>query len=93
LGQSWEVVRLTLVLLGSVLRLCVRFHLLLRSQLANPSVGLPFASVALYLHFRSQSPPPMPIVDLLVMGFVLGPVFEESVLRGCLLPVLAQTIE
>jgi len=35
----------------------------------------------------------MPIVDLLVMGFVLGPVFEESVLRGCLLPVLAQTIE
>ena len=35
----------------------------------------------------------MPIVELLVMDFVLGPVLEESVLRGCLLPVLAQTTE
>ena len=35
----------------------------------------------------------MPIVELQVMGFVLGSVLEESVLRRCLLPVLAQTTE
>ena len=129
---------LILVLLGSVLRLCVRLHLLPRSQLTHPSVSLQFAvvaflglalylvlkfrhhqpvlrplgwvwpraayivvallggislalGVALYLHFRSHSTPPMAIVELLVLGVVLGPILEESVFRGCLLPVLAQT--
>ena len=45
---------LALVLVGSVLRLLVRFHLLLRSELSDPSVGLQSAviaslSLALYL--------------------------------------------
>jgi membrane protease YdiL (CAAX protease family) len=33
----------------------------------------------------------MPLVELLVLGSVLGPILEESLFRGCLLPILAQT--
>jgi membrane protease YdiL (CAAX protease family) len=33
----------------------------------------------------------MPIGELLVLGVVLGPILEESVFRGYLIPVLAQT--
>src|ERR1017187_9779106 len=54
---------LVLVLLGSVLRLLVRFHLLQRSELTNPSFGLQFAVVAflslglyLVLKFRHRQP-------------------------------------
>ena len=54
---------LVLVLLGSVLRLFVRFHLLPRSELTDPSFGLQFAvvaslSLALYLvlKFRHHQP-------------------------------------
>ncbi len=129
---------LVLVLLGSVLRLLVRFHLLPRSEIMNPSFALQVAvvaslslglylvlkfrhhkpvlqplgwvwprtayivvallgglflasDVALYLNFRSQSQPPLGVVELLVLGFVLGPILEESLFRGCLLPLLAQT--
>ena len=129
---------LVLVLIGSILRLFVRFHLLRRSELTNPSFGLQFAlivslslalylvlklrhrqqvlrplgwvwpptayivvallggvllaaSVALYLHLRHQSMPPVPIAELLALGFLLGPILEESLFRGCLLPLLAQT--
>ena len=54
--------------------------------------GLFLASgVALYLNFRSQSQPPLGVVELLVLGIVLGPMLEESLFRGCLLPLLAQT--
>jgi membrane protease YdiL (CAAX protease family) len=129
---------LVLVLLGSVLRFLVRFRLLQRSELTDPSFGLQFAvvaslslalylvlkfrhhqpvlqplgwvwprtpyivvallgglflasGVALYLNFRSQSQPPLGVVELLVLGIVLGPMLEESLFRGCLLPLLAQT--
>ena len=129
---------LILVLLGLVLRLFVRFHLLLRSEITNPSGLLQFAvvlslnlalylvlklrhhqpvlrplgwvwprityivaalvggislasGVALYLRFRNQSAPAVPIIEILVLGFVLGPILEESLFRGCLLPLLAQT--
>jgi membrane protease YdiL (CAAX protease family) len=129
---------LILVLLGAVLRLLTRFHLLPRSELTYPSFGLQFAvvaslslalylvlkfrhhqrvlqplgwvwprmayivvallvgislaaSVALYLGFRNQTTQPMPFVELLVLGFLLGPILEESLFRGCLLPLLAQT--
>ena len=130
---------LVLVLLGSILRLFVRFHLLPRSELTNPSVGLQFAvvtflslalylvlklrhhqpvlqpvgwvwprpayivvapvagillasSVALHLRFRHQSAPPIEVTELILFGLLLGPVLEESFFRGCLLPLLAQTI-
>ena len=130
---------LVLVLLGSVLRFLVRFRLLQRSELTDPSFGLQFAvvaslSLALYLvlKFRHHQPVlqaiglglaahglislslcsegsclpqvlpstsafairasrPWRVVELLVLGFVLGPILEESLFRGCLLPLLAQT--
>jgi membrane protease YdiL (CAAX protease family) len=129
---------LVLVLLGSVLRLFVRFHLLQRSELTNPSFGLQFAvvallslglylvlkfrhrqpvlrplgwicprtapivvalisgvllasGVALYLRFRHQSTQRIAVMELLFLGLLLGPILEESLFRGCLLPLLAQT--
>lgn len=56
-------------------------------------VGPSFAAgIALYLRLRNQIAAPIPIGELLVLGLVLGPLLEESVFRGCLLPILAQTI-
>ena len=55
---------LVLVLLGSVLRLFVRFHLLQRSELTDPSFGLQFAvvsslSLALYLVLKIRHHQPV----------------------------------
>ena len=129
---------LLLVSLSPLLRLLARFHLLSRSAITNPGVGLQFAvivflsvglysvlkirhqravlrplgwilprtihivialilgasfaaAIALYLRLRSQGTSPIPIGELLVLSVVLGPILEESLFRGCLLPVLAQT--
>lgn len=49
------------------------------------------AGIALYLRLRNQITPPIPLGELLVVGVVLGPLLEESLFRGCLLPVLAHT--
>ncbi len=55
-------------------------------------VGPSFAAgIALYLRLRNQITPPIPVGELLVLGLVLGPLLEESLFRGCLLPVVAQT--
>jgi len=55
-------------------------------------VGPSFAAgIALYLRLRNQITPPIPIGELLMLGLVLGPLLEESLFRGCLLPVIAQT--
>ena len=60
--------------------------------LAALLLGISFASaVALYLRLRNQSVPPIPILELLSLGLVFGPILEESLFRGCLLPLLAQT--
>lgn len=130
---------LILVLMGSLLRLLVRFHLLPRSELNNPSVSFQFAlisllsvalylvlkirhrrpvmsplgwtwpspryavvaplagvslafGVALYLRVRNQSTPHPHIMELLLLALLLGPILEESLFRGCLLPLIAQTI-
>jgi membrane protease YdiL (CAAX protease family) len=48
------------------------------------------AGIALYLRLRNQVPPTIPISELLILGLVFGPILEESLFRGCLLPVLAQ---
>ena len=129
---------LVLVLLGLVLRLFVRFHLLPRSEVTNPSGLLQFAvvvslslalywvlkfrhhqpvlqplgwiwpraahivlaviagillasGVALYLRLRHQNTQPMAVMELLFLGLLLGPILEESLFRGCLLPLLART--
>jgi membrane protease YdiL (CAAX protease family) len=49
------------------------------------------AVIALYLRLRNQITPPIPLGELLVLALVLGPLLEESLFRGCLLPVFAQT--
>ncbi len=55
-------------------------------------LGISFASgVALYLRHRNQSTPPISVLELLVLGLVFGPLLEESLFRGCLLPLLAHT--
>jgi membrane protease YdiL (CAAX protease family) len=54
--------------------------------------GILLASgVFLYLRFRHQSTQPMAVMELLFLGLLLGPILEESLFRGCLLPLLAQT--
>ena len=48
--------------------------------------------VALVTHFRHEVMPSTPTTSFLVLGLFLGPILEESVFRGCLLPVLARTL-
>lgn len=48
------------------------------------------AGVAAYLLLRGQTTPTMRLVDILILGLVLGPILEESFFRGRLLPIVAQ---
>lgn len=48
--------------------------------------------VAFVIHSRHEAMPTIPTVAFLVLGLFLGPILEESVFRGCLLPVLARTV-
>jgi membrane protease YdiL (CAAX protease family) len=129
---------LLLALVGSVLRLFVRFRLFPRSELTNPGFGLQFtvvaslslalylvlkirhhqpvlsslgwiwprpvyvvvaliegmflaAGVAFYPHSRDRSTPHIALMELLLLVILLGPILEESLFRGFLLPLLAQT--
>jgi len=133
------VFSLVLAALGPILHLFTRFHLLSRSELENPGLGLQFAlivslilalylvlklrhrrpvlrplgwvwprtayvivaplfgvllaaGVSVYLRLHGQSTPTMPLVEIVILGSVLGPILEESFFRGCLLPVLAHTV-
>jgi membrane protease YdiL (CAAX protease family) len=56
--------------------------------MAGPSFA---AGIALYLRLRNRVPPTIPISELLILGLVFGPILEESLFRGCLLPILAQS--
>lgn len=54
-------------------------------------VGPSFAAgIAMYLRLRNQVSPTIPI-EFLILGLVFGPILEESLFRGCLLPLLQQT--
>jgi membrane protease YdiL (CAAX protease family) len=55
---------------------------------AGPSFAV---GIALYLRLRNQVSTTIPTSELLVLGLVLGPILEESLFRGCLLPVLAES--
>ncbi|HZR66132.1 MAG TPA: CPBP family intramembrane glutamic endopeptidase [Terriglobales bacterium] len=57
--------------------------------MAGPSFA---AGIALYLRLRNQVCPPIPINEVLILGLVLGPILEESFFRGCLMPLLAQSM-
>jgi membrane protease YdiL (CAAX protease family) len=65
-----------------------RMRYIVMALITGPSFG---AGIALYLRLRNQVPPPVPISTLLILGLVFGPILEESLFRGCLLPVLAQS--
>ena len=43
-------------------------------------------------HLQGQMMPAIPAKDFFILGFLLGPVLEESVFRGFLLPVLARAL-
>jgi membrane protease YdiL (CAAX protease family) len=47
--------------------------------------------IVLFTHLRHQIVPTIPLIDFLVLGLFLGPILEESLFRGCLLPVVART--
>ena len=49
------------------------------------------SGVAFYLRYCHRSTPQIGLMELLLLGVSLGPVLEESLFRGCLLPVFAQT--
>jgi membrane protease YdiL (CAAX protease family) len=56
------------------------------------AAGIAFAlGTAFFTHLRRQVMPTIPVIDFLVLGLVLGPILEESLFRGCLLPLLART--
>ncbi len=48
--------------------------------------------IAFVTRFRHEVMPTIPTLDFLVLGLFLGPILEESVFRGCLLPLLARTL-
>jgi membrane protease YdiL (CAAX protease family) len=48
------------------------------------------AGIAIYMRLRNQVSPTIPI-EFLILALVFGPILEESLFRGCLLPLLVQT--
>lgn len=101
-GLQFGLIAFLIVALYSVLKLRHQQPVLRPLGWVRPSLpytvaalllGLSFAfAVTLHLRFRNQSTPQVPTVELLLLGIVLGPILEESFFRGCLLPVLAQSI-
>jgi membrane protease YdiL (CAAX protease family) len=49
-------------------------------------------SITYFTHLQGHVMPAIPAKDFFVLGFLLGPVLEESVFRGYLLPVLARAL-
>jgi len=64
----------------------------LRYTVAALLIG-PIFAPGVTMSIRSAHPAisPTPKIDFLVLALLLGPVLEESVLRGCILPVLERT--
>jgi len=127
------VFSLVLAALGPILHLFTRFHLLSRSELENPGLGLQFAlivflilalylvlklrhrrpvlrplgwvwprtayvivaplfgvllaaGVSVYLRLRGQSTPTMPLVEIVILGLVLGQRIKRYGLVQCIRP-------
>lgn len=59
------------------------------STLGGVVAGL---AITCFAHTRGHVMPTIPAKDFFVLGFLLGPVLEESVFRGYLLPVLANAL-
>jgi membrane protease YdiL (CAAX protease family) len=63
-----------------------------RYLMLAPLVGVLLAGVAIRLHGQAQNTRIFPLVEAVMLGVVLGPILEESFFRGCLLPVLADSL-
>jgi membrane protease YdiL (CAAX protease family) len=64
----------------------------LRYFMLAPVLGSVFAvAVAVFVQLRHQVTAPVSIADVFVLSLVLGPILEESLFRGCLLPVLERS--
>jgi membrane protease YdiL (CAAX protease family) len=64
----------------------------LRYFMLAPALGSIFAvAVAVSVQLRHQVTAPVSIADVFVLSLVLGPILEESLFRGCLLPVLERS--
>jgi len=57
-----------------------------------PALGSIFAvAVAVSVQLRHQVTAPVSIANVFLLSLVLGPILEESLFRGCLLPVLERS--
>jgi membrane protease YdiL (CAAX protease family) len=64
----------------------------LRYIMLAPVLGSVFAvAVAVFVQLRHQVTAPVSIADVFVLSLVFGPILEESLFRGCLLPVLERS--
>jgi membrane protease YdiL (CAAX protease family) len=57
-----------------------------------PLLGVLLAGVAICVLGRVQNTRTFPLVEAVMLGVVFGPMLEESLFRGCLLPVLAGSL-
>jgi membrane protease YdiL (CAAX protease family) len=48
-------------------------------------------AVVVFLRLRHQVTPTVSLTDVFLLSFIAGPILEESLFRGCLLPVLEQS--
>jgi membrane protease YdiL (CAAX protease family) len=47
-------------------------------------------TITYFTHLQGHAMPPIPAKEFILVGLFLGPILEESVFRGCLLPVLTR---
>jgi membrane protease YdiL (CAAX protease family) len=64
----------------------------LRYFMLAPALGSIFAvAVAVSVQLRHQVTAPVSIANVVLLSLILGPILEESLFRGCLLPVLERS--
>ena len=64
-----------------------------RYSILSPILGSGFAvTVAIFLRLRHQGAPTVSMADIFLVSLILGPILEESLFRGCLLPVLERSV-
>ena len=100
---GFQVVLLLILIFGLYLLLKLRYHRPvvkplgwvwppLRYFMLAPALGSIFAvAVAVSVRLRHQVTAPASIANVFLLSLVLGPVLEESLFRGCLLPVLERS--
>lgn len=106
LGPSFALQTLITAFLTAALYLILKLHY--RKPVIEPlgwripsrfytaislSGGLAAALAITYLtRLRGHVMPAIPAKEFFILGLFLGPVLEESVFRGCMLPVLTRTL-